>query len=264
MTESPTFDSAWRKLKRARHHYEMLQRDLDRWTEDAIELDWVTAYNGNRRIVASVVQPISEAVIGSMEDTLASARVSLERVVHEVVEARYRGRCKFPIWSDKDSATWRQQVKAAAPGQQATWLRDQIEALEPWPGGRDAWLYWLHHLNIADKHRDGFTAVAAEKERTVTTLVERVHPDVWQGSEARYMGEAQVTFVVPDPAYPLREGQLLQEFKPEQSRTITAYSVDVFLAFGPKSGLDGEPVIRWTQRMLESLTSLLQNIAAPP
>lgn len=253
------FESAEHKLDRARHHYGILQDVLDEWRPGAVELDWTTAYNGRHRVIAKVVRPAPQAATGALEDTLHNARAALDRLVYEVAGTGGR-RCSFPV--PDDQTKWAKRLQDAVPGQEAGWLRDHLRSLEPWPGGTDTWIHRLHHLNIADKHHSGFTVVAGEASRTVTTVGQAVHPDPWSRAEPTYVAELEVTYTMPDPICPLRPGNLIAEFTPEEYSEIVSFKLAAYLAFGPAGGAEGVPVIRWSQGMLRRVTALLASARA--
>jgi hypothetical protein len=243
------------KFKRAEGLYEELHEVLSLYAQTRpfeLEPDEDTETGDLRlRIRIREQPPIQTSVwIG---DVVHNTRTALDYAAGALVEKEGGNPeyAAFPIVEREEK--YDQRAEWCLPG--APNARAAVKALAPWPGG-DNDLWWLHRLDIIDKHR-------------LLVPVGAVHSIVGLGMT--YTGDVfdePVTFPIV-PLYPterplLTDGDVVftaQKAAREPNPDVqTNFELHFDVAFGEVEVASGEPVLRTLRRLMDHTREVLERV----
>lgn len=235
------------KVERAKQHL----RDLEVARNSFIngnpyrierEYDPQTGYNTYR--VFDIQTPPAE--IGLLAgDVIHNLRSALDHLAYQLVYvngATHSKQTAFPIW-DSDSEYNAQRARRVKGMAQSA--IDAIDASEPYQGGKGAGLWVLHYLDIADKHHALLTPLINVTEASFTI------PGFW---ERDYKGVGGVAF--PNFGKSLKDGDVvaIREATMDNDMNLT-----LDIAFTEPEVIEGKPVIKTLQRLVDLVDNLLLN-----
>lgn len=153
MKTKPTFKSAKLKIEWANHHIADLQRQVDRFAKENLNIIDSEADVGASEMdfTVSFTKEVPSEIALTIGDAIHNLRASLDHLAWELVgydggtQDRY---LQFPIYHD------RTHFEASCKGMKTPSgaIKDMFKAFEAFPGGSGHVLYVIHSLDNADKH----------------------------------------------------------------------------------------------------------------
>lgn len=143
------FDSAKLKIERADHHIGDLERRLITFTRQNLDAS-VTHLDDGEMDITFVMLPPSPNIALTIGDAVHNLRAALDHMVWELVGPAYQNKhVQFPMGDKRQTfETTCKGIKTPDPA-----INDVLKSLEAFPGGKGEFLYIVHLLDRADKHR---------------------------------------------------------------------------------------------------------------
>ena len=176
-------------------------------------------------------------------DAIHNLRSALDHLAYQLVISNGKIPTKqtaFPVFDD---AT---KYKAGLAGKVSGMAKsaiDEIDAAEPYQGGKGAGLWVLHYLDIADKHHALLIPLINVTGASFTIS------GFW---ERGYRGVGGVSF--PNFGKPLKDGDVVATREAEMDNDM---SLNLDVAFTEPEVIEGKPVIETLQRLVALVDDLI-------
>lgn len=252
LTKSNEAVGPWLKAERADLHIRDLNR-LQRRFFDSDAYETFSEYNSETRHLyyrVKINRPIPRAWAILIGDVLHNLRSALDVLANQAISkggGTVTNRTGFPIWDTKEklkSALEKGQIKGAPRP-----VYKIVRALKPYQGGNDL-LWWLHRLNIKDKHRLVVPVGISHSFEGMQRLTpEGLEPVRWRWN-------------VPEPPtiYPIEDGSTVFEtIAPRYKKIYDQYKFPFEIAFNEPSVVQGEPVVPTLNSMSDLVKSIIKD-----
>lgn len=148
-----TLASARGKVRHGNRHIDALKRTLDAYlAAHPVELAVEDVAGSDQRqvVVRGIREPIPEDAPFVLGDAVHNLRSSLDHVIHYIAPGHPTA--AFPVNKGSAPPDMTRLVRDGVRGAPKT-VREALCALQPYPGGKHEAVWFLHRLDIADKHR---------------------------------------------------------------------------------------------------------------
>lgn len=240
MSESPLVGPRL-KVDRAKQHIEDLDARicafLDGHPYSVVMYD--EPKTGDQVFCAVVREPVPVEWAVILGDALHNLRSALEHVAEQLILAgggKTHSHSGFPISNTADEFRTGGIQRIEGASERAKRL---VGALKPYKGGNEP-LWWLHRLNIEDKHHLLVPVGAANRQIGMQLSM----PVPWSDTPSVFpMG-----FTVQEPTFPLKDGsELFRVAAAARRAEVEAqiqydYKFSFQIAFGKADILQGEPI----------------------
>ncbi len=205
---------------------------------------------GDRAFTVKILhQPPLEwsAVVG---DAVHNLRAALDLLVCELVRGEgqpIKDNTSFPIFRSKDA--FDNAFKSGVPGQIKGAPKDAIRLirrLKPYKGGNEP-LFWLHRLDIADKHRVLITVGSAHENVIVdpAAILRKMFANTDVGFDLSQIPSTPIALNPADRQWPLKDGaeiyRVMAAARSTHEDQDTQFTFGI--AFGEGEVVEGEPLL---------------------
>lgn len=260
------FDGVWRKVDRAKHHLEDLERQIQAfWDTQPYEIETQgdpKTGPGSYRI-KGVPKTLPKSIPVISGDAVHNLRAAFDHLAFAAVPQPPSFPAAFPVWRKRTptSAEWEGLVKGKLNGASSRLLR-AVVALEAYHGGAGEWLWALDELDNIDKHRLLITVASANTGIVIDAMAQMRALNV---DPALDLSDA------PPMEYVLRPAEWTRLEPSTELFTVLApegfpHDADVKFTFdvtlGEPEMLRGEPIVPTLRGLTDESEGLLQRLVA--
>ena len=257
MVSGPRTELIHRKVKRAKHHIEELDRRIHEFFRGGPhpypvirEEDTET---GDLIFKLGKCIPIPDDFPAIIGDVLQNLRTALDHLAWQLVIANGNkpidGQTGFPIaeTAKKYEAMLDRKVQGMSQG-----AINRICAFKPYGGGNED-LWGLHELNNADKHRSLFVVGAAHTG--VGIDISKRFPEMNLPTPFRFIVKPA------DFSWPLKDGkEIFRIFKKDRGPYLDENPTFTFqIAFGDSEVMKGEPLLPPLHQLADLIDAIIKS-----
>jgi hypothetical protein len=205
-------------------------------------------------------------------EILYNLRSGLDHIAHRIV---LDGRCPpnidtgYPIGEHREAFESVLGKRVRGAGKKSIRV---LRAQEPYGGGNDS-LWWLHHLNIVDKHRfpllvgSMYRSITIPFQETIRDMIRRMHPDESDpnfGFTDEQLSAFDLHLRPQDKLFPLKDGDEVYrvrapaDYPDKEEDPKFAFEI----AFGEPEVVYGEPLLPTLNTIADSVEKVLEDFIA--
>lgn len=255
------FDSAFRKIERARKHIDDLEVEVNTfWSSGPCHINEVEPSRSSAiRYKVTSIGKLPEVLPLIVGDAAHNIRSALDHFAFAAVRNPGRN-TTFPIWSKPTApgpAEWQRTVNLKLRGASRR-LLNAVQQLEPWETGDHSLVWALHELDRIDKHRLLISVAAANN------LIILEGEGYGFETLRKFSGYAQGRMPLAlEPAkwIPLEEGTVLFDAEGFTDFGVTDAKFSLVVAFGEPHVLRGQVAVSQLRGLAAAAENLIESLA---